>query len=449
MGFLRFPEGFLWGAATAAYQIEGAWKADGKGENIWDRFTHSKHKIHAGATGDVACDHYRRMPQDVALMRSLGLKSYRFSVSWARVLPRGRGKVNPKGLGFYDRLIDKLLAAGIAPSVTLNHWDFPQALEDLGGWPDRRSADWFADYARLMFDKLGDRVALWATHNEPYITAFLGYATGDFAPGGGDYKQGIRAAHHLLLGHGRAVDAFRRSGRKGKIGIVLDHPWYIPASDRPEDLAACERAFRAGQGIFLDTIFLGRYPPGLAEWSNSLVPDIEPGDLKQISRPIDFLGINHYSTVAIGFSHRGQFLKVSREEISAPGMGKTFVGWGINPSGLTALLENIRDRYGNPAVYITENGAALEDTPDAKGFVDDWGRMEYLRGYIGAVHKALSRGCDVRGYFVWSLLDNFEWAHGYDPRFGIVRVDYKTQKRTPKRSALWYREVIQRNGVEE
>jgi beta-glucosidase len=449
MGRLTFPEGFLWGAATAAYQIEGAWKADGKGENIWDRFTHTKYKVRNGDTGDVACDHYHRMPQDVALMRSLGLQAYRFSVSWARVLPRGRGKANLKGLGFYDRLVDKLTAAGITPVVTLNHWDTPQALEDLGGWPDRRCADWFADYAALMFETLGDRVAFWATHNEPFITAFLGYATGDFAPGGGDNKQGIRAAHHLLLGHGRAVDAFRRSGRRGKIGIVLDHPWYVPASGRPEDLAACGRAFGAGQGIFLDAIFLGRYPAVLAEWSKSLVPDVEPGDMKEISQPMDFLGINHYSTVAVGFSHRGQFLKISREEISSPGMGKTFVGWGIHPAGLTALLENLRDRYGNPPVYITENGAALEDAPDRKGFVEDWGRVEYLRGYIRAAHAAIARGCDVRGYFVWSLLDNFEWAHGYEPRFGIVRVDYKTQKRTPKRSALWYREVIRQNGVEE
>jgi beta-glucosidase len=449
MGRLIFPKGFLWGAATAAYQIEGAWNKDGKGENIWDRFTHQKYRIHNRETGDTACDHYRLMPKDVALMKSLGLQSYRFSVSWTRVLPQGRGKVNPKGLGFYDRLVDALLAAGIAPNVTLNHWDLPQALEDLGGWPDRRSADWFTDYARVVFEKLGDRVAMWSTHNEPFIVAFLGYATGDFAPGLADWNMGIRAAHHLLLGHGQTVDLFRQSGCKGQIGIVLDHPWYVPASDDPADIAARDRTFSATQGIFLEAIFHGRYPELLSTWSKSLIPPVQPGDMKQISRPIDFLGINHYSTVAIGFSCRGGFLKNHREEISSPAMGKTFVGWGIYPPGMTAVLESLRDRYGNPPVYITENGTALVDTPDSKGFVDDWGRVDYLRSYLRAVHAAVAQGCDVRGYFVWSLMDNFEWAFGYEPRFGIVRTDYKTMRRIPKRSALWYKEVIEKNGVEE
>ncbi|MBN1440836.1 MAG: beta-glucosidase [Anaerolineales bacterium] len=449
MARLLFPEGFLWGAATAAYQIEGAWNRDGKGESIWDRFTHRPNRIRRGDTGDVACDHYRRMPQDVALIRSLGLQSYRFSVAWTRVLPRGKGKVNPKGLGFYDRLVDKLLEAGIVPNATLNHWDFPQALEDLGGWPDRRSADWFTDYARVVFEKLGDRVAMWATHNEPYIVAILGYATGDFAPGMADWNAGIRAAHHLLLAHGQTVDLFRQMGCQGKIGIVLDHPWYIPASPAAEDAAACRRAFDAAQRIFLEAVFHGRYPELLATWSKSLLPPVQPGDLKQIARPIDFLGINHYSTVAVGQSSRGGFLKTSHEEVSSPAMGKTAVGWGIYPPGLTAVLENLRDRYGNPPVYITENGAALADTPDSRGFVEDWGRVDFLRGYLRAVHRAVAAGCDVRGYYVWSLMDNFEWAQGYDPRFGIVRVDYKTQKRTPKRSALWYREVIERNGLDE
>jgi beta-glucosidase len=449
MGRLKFPEGFLWGAATAAYQIEGAWNKDGKGESVWDRFTHQKYRIRNRDTGDRACDHYRLMSKDIELIKSLGLKSYRFSVAWTRVLPRGTGKVNPKGLGFYDRLVDKLLEAGIAPNATLNHWDFPQALEDLGGWPERRSADWFTEYARVVFDKLGDRVAMWATHNEPYIVAFLGYATGDFPPGMGDWNMGVRAAHHLLLGHGQAVDLFRQMGCKGKIGIVLDHPWFVPASDDPDDVAARDRTYSAGQGIFLETIFQRRYPQIFSTWSKSLIPPVRPGDMQQISRPIDFLGINYYSTVAIGFSARGGFLKNSRVEISSPGMGKTSVDWGINPPGLTAVLESIRDRYGNPPVYITENGTALDDTPDSKGFVEDWGRVEYLRCHLRAVHDAIGRGCDVRGYYVWSLMDNFEWAHGYEPRFGIVRTDYKTMRRIPKRSALWYKEVIRQNGVEE
>ena len=449
MARLMFPEGFLWGAATAAYQIEGSWKRDGKGENVWDRFTHQKYHIREGDTGDDACDHYRLMPKDVALMKTLGLQAYRFSISWTRVLPEGRGRVNPKGLGFYDRLVDRLLAAGITPNATLNHWDFPQALEDLGGWPDRRSADWFTDYARVVFEKLGDRVGMWATHNEPFIVAFLGYATGDFAPGRADYHSAVRAAHHLLLGHGQAVDCFRQLGCKGKIGIVLDHPWYVPASRRGEDVAARNRTFDAGQGLFLDAVFHGRYPEVLSTWSKSLNPDVQPGDMKQISRPIDYLGINHYSTVLIGFSARGGFLKNVREEYSAPGMGKNSVGWGFNPAGLTAVLESIREKYGNPPVYITENGTTVADTPDAGGFVEDWGRVEYLRSHLRAMHTAMQKGCDVRGYFVWSLMDNFEWAHGYEPRFGIVRVDYKTKRRIPKRSALWYSEVIKQNGLDE
>ena len=449
MGRLTFPKGFLWGAATAAYQIEGAWNKDGKGESVWDRFTHSPYRIHNGDTGDRACDHYRLMPKDVALMQSLGLPSYRFSISWTRVLPQGLGAVNKKGLGFYDRLIDQLLQAGIAPCVTLNHWDFPQALEDMGGWPDRRSADWFTDYARVVFDALGDRVAMWATHNEPYIIAFLGYAFGIFAPGMADWQMGVRAAHHLLLGHGQAVDLFRQMGYPGKIGIVLDHPWYVPASDDSEDVDACDRAFYAAQGIFLEALFHGRYPEVLSTWSKSLVPPVHDGDMEQISRPIDFLGINHYNTVTIGFSSHGGLLKTWREEVSSPGMGKTFLGWGIYPPGMTAVLESLRDRYGNPPVYVTENGTALEDEPDSKGFVDDWGRVAYLRSYLRAVHAAIPRGCDVRGYFVWSLMDNFEWAYGYEPRFGIVRTDYRTLRRIPKRSALWYKEMIANNGVDE
>jgi beta-glucosidase len=449
MSRLNFPEGFLWGAATSAYQIEGAWNRDGKGESVWDRFAHRTHRIYNRDTGDAACDHYRRMPGDVALMKSLGLQSYRFSISWPRVLPQGRGRVNPKGLGFYDRLVDRLLEAGIAPNATLNHWDFPQALEDLGGWPDRRSADWFTDYARVVFEKLGDRVAMWATHNEPYIIAVLGYATGDFAPGRADWNLAVRAAHHLLLGHGQTVDLFRQLGCRGRIGIVFDRPWYVPASDCPEDVAACERAFQLGQGMFFDAVLLGRYPPLMSKWSPSLRLEIHPGDLKQISRPIDFLGINHYNTTAIGFSSRGGFLKIRREEISSPGMGKNYLDWGIHPEGIAAVLEHVRDRYGNPPVYVTENGAALADAPDSKGFVEDWGRVDFLRAYLRAVHRAVTRGCDVRGYFVWSLMDNFEWASGYKPKFGIVRNDFKTQRRIPKRSALWYREVIRQNGVDE
>jgi beta-glucosidase len=449
MGLLTFPKDFLWGAATAAYQIEGGWNADGKGENVWDRFTHRKFTIRNGDTGDTACDHYHRMPEDVALMKSIGLRSYRFSVSWSRVLPQGRGKVNEKGLAFYDRLVDELLAAGISPNATLNHWDLPQALEDLGGWPNRDCADWFADYARVMFEKLGDRVAMWATHNEPYIVAFLGYAFGDFAPGLADFSKGFAAAHHLLLAHGKAVDVYRKGGYKGKIGIVIDYQNLVPASDREEDVAARQRAFDSGPGLFFGPIFHGRYAPALLGWIGRLQPEIRPGDMEQIKQPIDFLGINHYFTFRLWHDSRGGFFKSARDEVCSPGWGKTVMGWGIHPPGLRAVLNDVREKYGNPPVYITENGCALEDTPDAKGFVEDWGRVNYLRAHIQTVHKAIADGCNVRGYFVWSLMDNFEWAHGYWPRFGIVRTDYATQARILKRSAHWYREVIQRNGMEE
>ena len=449
MGHLIFPEGFLWGASTAAYQVEGSWNKDGKGESVWDRFSHRKYTVRDGDTGDDACDHYRLMPKDVALMKTLGLNSYRFSIAWTRVLPEGRGKINPKGLGFYDRLVDALLRAGIAPNATLNHWDFPQNLEDLGGWSNRDSADWFADYARVVFDRLGDRVPMWATHNEPFIVAFLGYCTGDFPPGVCDYTRGYAAAHHLLLGHGKAVDVYRAGKHPGKIGIVLDHPNIVPATDSKEDRAACERIYFSCQGMYFEAIFNGRYAKAMTDWLGPMAPDVRAGDMEQISRPIDFVGINHYSTQVVTANPRGGFFKAVKEELSAPGWGKTDLAWGINPVGLTQVLVGIRDRYGNPAVYITENGCALEDQVDAKGYVEDWGRVDYLRGHLRATHRAIAEGCNVRGYYVWSLMDNFEWAQGYAPRFGIVRVDYQTMRRIPKLSARWYRDVIAQNGVDE
>jgi beta-glucosidase len=449
MGNLNFPDGFLWGASTAAYQIEGSWNKDGKGESVWDRFTHRKYTIRNGDTGDDACDHYRLMPKDVALMEELGLKSYRFSIAWTRVLPGGRGKINPKGLGFYDRLVDRLLRAGIMPNATLNHWDFPQALEDLGGWPNRDSADWFADYARVVFERLGDRVPMWATHNEPFVAAFLGYATGIFPPGVSDYSLGFRAAHHMLLAHGKAVDAYRHGGYRGKIGIVVDHPNIVPASRGKADVAAWRRVFFSNQGLLLEGVFNGRYMEDVMDWIGPMKPEVRAGDMEQISRPIDFLGINHYRTDVVSANSRGGFFKAITEKYSAPGWGETDMEWGIDPQGMTEVLKGIRDRYGNPPVYITENGCAFEDRPDSKGYVEDWGRVDYLRAHIRAVHRAISEGCDVRGYYIWSLMDNFEWARGFEPRFGIVRTDYKTMRRIPKLSARWYYDVIAQNGIDE
>jgi beta-glucosidase len=449
MSLLEFPKGFIWGAATAAYQIEGAWNEDGKGESVWDRFTHSPYKIYNGDTGDVACNHYHHMPQDVALMKELGLQTYRFSISWPRVLPAGRGPVNPKGLDFYDRLVDTLLAAGIVPNATLNHWDFPQALQEQGGWPNRDSAAWFADYARVMFDRLGDRVPLWATHNEPWVIAYMGHAFGDFAPGLADYSKAFQTAHHLLLAHGKAVQAFRAGGYNGEIGIVLDLQHGQPATPSEADRAACQRRYEMAHAIFLDPLFKGQYPPTLLEWIGSHAPRIESGDLEQINQPIDFLGVNYYMTMAIGFSHRGGLFKYDSNFISAPNWGETSMGWGINPPGLMASLVNLKENYGNPKVFITENGCAQPDVPDDTGFVADAGRINYLRAHLAVAHEAIQAGVNLQGYYVWSLMDNFEWAHGLSERFGLVRVDYPTGKRIPKQSARWYSRVIAQNGVYE
>jgi beta-glucosidase len=448
MAVRTFPDGFIWGASTAAYQIEGAWNEDGKGESIWDRFTHRPHTILNGDTGDVACDHYHRMTEDVALMKELRLKAYRFSISWPRVLPAGTGQANPQGLDFYDRLVDELLAAGIQPNATLNHWDLPQALQERGGWPHRDSADWFADYARLMFDRLGDRVAFWATHNEPNVIAYLGYAQGLFAPGMADYSQAYQAVHHLLLAHGKAVQVFRQGNYPGDVGLVVYFGNFLPASDNQADRDACRRAYDNTNAIFGDPIFLGCYPEKLFEWLGPHAPRIQSGDMQVIHQPIDFLGVNHYFTIQVAADPRGGgLLKLRETQVTLPGWGYTEMGWGINPGGIKAVLLGLKERYANPRMFITENGTAMQDVPDERGFVADWRRIDYLRAHIRAVHEALQEGADVQGYYVWSLMDNFEWSSGYRPRFGLVRVDYDTLRRIPKQSADWYRDVIAANGI--
>ncbi len=445
-----FPKGFLWGASTAAYQIEGAWNEDGKGENIWDRFSHTPYRVDHGDTGDVACDHYHHMPADVDLMRSLGLNTYRFSISWARVLPAGTGQVNQAGLDFYDRLVDQLLAAGIQPIATLNHWDLPQALQDQGGWPNRDCTDWFAEYANLMFQRLGDRVKMWATHNEPWVTAFIGYGSGRHAPGWADASLAYQVTHHLLLAHGKAVQAYRQGGFNGQIGIVLNLNHHFPASASEADQAACRRTYQNGPALYLQPLFHGAYPAELMEWLGPHTrPSIQTGDLQLISQPIDFLGVNYYFTTATQFKPDEGLLKLFDNHVSAPGWGRTEMGWGVYPAGLTAVLLDLKEHYGNPPMYITENGTALVDEPDESGFVADWGRVQYLRGHLLAAHDAIAAGANLRGYYVWSLMDNFEWAHGYRPRFGLVRVDYASQRRIPKQSARWYSEVIAANGLEE
>ncbi len=447
-----FPEGFLWGAATSAYQIEGSWNEDGKGESVWDRFAHTMGRVARGETGDVACDHYHRMKGDVALMKELGLRAYRFSISWSRVLPEGTGAVNERGLDFYERLVDALGEAGIAANATLNHWDLPQALEERGGWPNRDCARWFADYSRVLFERLGDRVAMWATHNEPHVTA-LGYGGADFAPGRCDAAAEYRAIHSLNLGHGEAVHAFRAGGKRGpyagKIGIVLDLHHYVPAGEGEQDRLACERAVDRAQGVFLGPILQGRYPERLMEWLGPLAPEIRAGDLELCFQPIDFLGMNHYFTFKIAYAHRGGLLRHSATQVSEPGLGETALGWGVNPIGIRAVLERVGPMARGMPIYISENGTAMRDESDASGYVEDRGRVNFIRRMLIELHKAIESGINLRGYFYWSLMDNFEWASGYEPRFGLVRVDFPTQRRTPKLSARWYSGVIEHNAVEE
>lgn len=447
---LKFPADFLWGAATAAYQIEGAWNEDGKGESIWDRFTHKPYRVLNGDTGDVACNHYHLMPEDVALMKDLGLKSYRFSISWPRILPQGVGKVEARGLAFYDRLVDELLRAEITPMATLNHWDFPQALQDLGGWPNRDSVDWFTEYAQVVFDKLADRIPFWATHNEPMVIAFPGYAEGAFAPGIASFPQALQATHHLHMAHGRTVALYRQLGYQGQIGIVLNLATFLPKSDDPADIASAKRIESLINSLFLDPIFKSEYPADLMNWIGDMAPKIHQGDMEIISQPIDFLGLNYYFSQIVHFNPHG-LLKLTTKPNIDPGWGMTEKGWGICPSQLTKLLLNLKADYGNPPVYITENGIALGEPVEETGFVNDQGRINFLRAHFKAAHDAIQQGVDLRGYFVWSLMDNFEWAEGYSLRFGLINVDFDdpNRKRTPKESFSWYRDVIKKNTVGE
>lgn len=447
MSLKIFPQSFLWGAATSAYQIEGAWNEDGKGESIWDTYTHRQHTILNNDNGDIASNHYHLMATDVKLMEELGLQSYRFSISWPRILPTGKGEVNHKGLDFYERLVDELLRANIVPNVTLNHWDLPQGIQDLGGWPNRESINWFVEYAKIMYEKLGDRVPIWSTHNEPWVIAFQGYAQGIFAPGIADYSQAYQTVHNLLVAHGQAVKIFRQGNYSGEIGIVLNFSTYHSLSTSDADHAAAKRAYDNHNALFLQPLFAGKYPEKLLDWIGCHAPKIQTGDMEIITQPMDFLGVNYYSTLAIGFNQHGGLLKMAVKQVSAPGWGTTEIGWGINPAGLSSLLLDLKDNYGNPKMYITENGCALKDQPDAEGFVSDGGRISFLREHFLAAHKAIEAGVNLHGYYVWSLMDNFEWSSGYQPRFGLVRVDFPTGKRIPKQSAYWYKEVINCNGV--
>jgi beta-glucosidase len=436
----ELPANFLWGVATSAYQIEGAVAEDGRTPSIWDTFCRVPGAVIRQENGDVACDHYHRMPEDVELIAGLGVDSYRFSISWPRVQPGGRGPVNVKGLDFYSRLVDELLEKGIKPWVTLYHWDLPQELEDAGGWPERDTAYRFAEYASLVHAGLGDRVKTWTTLNEPWCSAMLGYDQGKHAPGIQNFGASMRAVHHLLLGHGLAGQALRAAAAEPiELGITLNMGTASPASDRPEDVDAARRADGLGTRIYLDPLVKGHYPEDVVadiEARGALLP-VEPGDLEIISTPIDVLGVNYYSShVFEGGEEPHAPVAVSQNR------PVTAMDWEIVPEGFTQLLVRISKDYPGLPMVITENGAAFDDTADADGQVDDEDRLSYISDHIAAVGSAVAQGADVRGYFAWSLMDNFEWAYGYDKRFGIVRVDYDTQVRTLKRSAEWYRDTI-------
>ena len=440
-----FPDAFLWGSATSAYQIEGSPLADGAGVSNWHRFAHTPGRVRDGDTGDLACDHYRRWRDDVELMRALGMNAYRFSISWSRVLPEGRGPVNPQGLAFYDRLVDALLEHGIAPMITLYHWDLPAALDDRGGWLSPDIARWFADYAQVLFRKLDDRVRLWATLNEPWVVTDGGHLHGVLAPGHRSLYEPAIAAHNLLRAHGAAVQAYRVEG-KHEIGIVVNLEPKYAASDSGEDIAATARADAYMNRQFLDPVFLGRYPEELAEIFGDAWPRWPAEDFETINQGIDFVGVNYYTRSVTRHDARAWPLRASG--VRQRRATHTETHWEVYPRGLTDVLEWVADRYGNPPIYITENGAAFYDPPTApESGIEDPLRVAYLRGHLRAAHAALERGVDLRGYFAWSLLDNFEWAHGYSRRFGIVHVDYTTQQRTPKASARFYSKVIATRGA--
>ncbi len=429
-----FPPTFVWGVATASYQIEGAVHAGGRGESIWDRFSHTPGNIHNGDTGDVACDHYHRYAEDIAIMAGLGLDAYRFSVAWPRVVPAGVGEVSTAGLDFYDRLVDELLGNGITPYVTLYHWDLPQALEDAGGWPARATAEAFAEYASVVAARLGDRVPRFTTLNEPWCSSDLGYRVGVHAPGRRQHQAALAAAHHLLLAHGLAVPAIRAAAPRSEVGITLNFEPKAPASSHPLDVEAALAAHDQYNRWFLDPVVGRGYPAhGAAAWGWDQL-EVADGDLAVIAAPIDFLGVNYYTRQVVRSPDLDPLPAASAPEL-------TGMGWEVYPEGLTEILEFVASRTGELPLYVTENGVAYPDDPEDPG--RDPHRVEYFRRHLVAALAAIDRGVPLRGYFAWSLLDNFEWGYGYSQRFGVVHVDFVTQQRTVRDSARYLADVAQ------
>jgi len=460
-----FPAGFLWGAATAAYQIEGSVTADGRGPSIWDTFSHSPGRTLNGDNGDVACQHYKRLAEDLELVQQLGLRAYRFSVAWPRIQPDGKGPANEAGLDFYRRLVAGLLERGVEPVCTLYHWDLPQALEDLGGWTSRDTSERFAEYASMVGDALSDGVARWITLNEPWCSAWLGYGTGVHAPGRAEGEMAVLATHHLLLAHARATEVLRQV-TKAPVGITLNLGGKIAASDHELDLAAARRADGHLNRLYLDPLFKGEYPADMAELYPLRGPGrevVHPGDLAAISQPIDFLGVNYYSTSVLADPSRLQEAREAGYLVYPGGLGRhphpdrvdvgrasaerTAAGWEVDADGLRDILVRVHNEYTSIPLYITENGAAEHDYVGPDGVIHDQARIRYLEQHVQAAKDAIDQGVDLRGYFVWSLLDNFEWALGYSMRFGIVWVDYPSGKRTPKDSYHWYKRLVSENAL--
>jgi beta-glucosidase len=429
MAKLIFPENFIWGAATAAYQIEGAVKEDGRGESIWDHFSHTPGRTHNGETGDIACDHYHRYLKDVLLMKEMGLKGYRFSIAWPRILPEGKGKVNSKGMDFYRSLLDELLQNGIDPLVTLYHWDLPQTLQDKGGWDNRDTVSYYADYAACVFEALGALVQKWITFNEPSVVVLNGHAIAEHAPGFTDYPLAIRVSHHLNLAHAKAIQVYRQMNQQGSIGTTLNLTSVYPASDSAVDQTAARIVDGHFNRWYLDPVFKGVYPQDMLQlYIGKLhAPVIKPGDMELLANTkIDFLGVNYYSRMLVKESAQDSLL--GYETIKPVGSAYTEMGWEIYPQGLYDLLIRLDRDYGHPRIYITENGAAFKDEL-VGGQVADQERLEYLKQHFSAEYQAIQHGVKLEGYYVWSLMDNFEWAHGFSKRFGLLYTNYKTQER--------------------
>lgn len=445
MSKIIFPKDFVWGTATASYQIEGAFNEDGKGESIWDRFCHTPGKVENGDTGDTACDHYHLFEEDIKLMKQLGIQSYRYSISWPRIFPNGKGKPNQKGLDFYLRLTDKLLENGIQPAVTLYHWDLPQSLQDAGGWANTDTTDYFTDYSEYVFKNLGDMVNVWITHNEPWCTAFLGHLDGCHAPGIKDLQTALNTAHNLLLSHGKALKRYKEMNLKGKIGIALNLSTKYPVSQSIDDINATKHADGILNRWLLDPVLKGCYPVDIVEHykASGIDTSFAKRDLDIISQPMDFLALNYYSV---------DFIKSEKSQVTSETIAKlenlerTDMNWMVYPEGLYDLLIRLDRDYGKIDLVISENGAAFKDILTEHGQVHDDRRLSYLHTHLSEAYRAIENGVNLKGYYLWSLMDNFEWNFGYSKKFGIVHVDLDTQKRTIKDSGLWYKNVIENNG---